>query len=193
MTPRWWFIHFSRDLPIDFVTLFSEWVASDVLGQALPCGLVDIVWRPASIPLFMHSHVEQSSQNECIRWAKPLFETALGRALHHQGKYFAGKRVKWGVFVFGDVSLVECVYPVFITCQMEWSPSRLLWAGHCTSRENALPGKELSEVSLSLRVSPWWSVCTLYLSHARWSYRRRLGWGLCCCVPVQCVTSIARE
>ena len=24
-----------------------------------------------------------------------------------------------------------------------------------------------------MRMSPWWSLCTLYLSHARWSYRRR--------------------
>ena len=27
---------------------------------------------------------------------------------------------------------------------------------------------------------PWWSLCTLYLSHARWSYRRRLGSLLLC-------------
>ena len=25
------------------------------------------------------------------------------------------------------------------------------------------------------RMFPWWSVCTLYLSHGRWSYHRRLG------------------
>ena len=29
-------------------------------------------------------------------------------------------------------------------------------------------------------MSPWWSFCTLYLSHARWSYRRRLGSLLFC-------------
>ena len=34
-------------------------------------------------------------------------------------------------------------------------------------------------------MSPWWSLCTLYLSHARWSYRRRLGSLLRACV--QCV------
>ena len=37
-------------------------------------------------------------------------------------------------------------------------------------------------------MSPWWSVCTLYLSHASWSYRRRLG-SLLLWAFVQCVTS----
>ena len=36
-----------------------------------------------------------------------------------------------------------------------------------------------------LRVSPWWSLCTLYSSHARWSYRRRLGF-LLLLACVQC-------
>ena len=46
--------------------------------------------------------------------------------------------------------------------------------------------------NVSLRMSPWWSLCTLCLLHARWSYGRWLGSLLCCCVPVQCVTSIVR-
>ena len=32
-----------------------------------------------------------------------------------------------------------------------------------------------SPSSFLLRMSPWWSLCILYLSHARWSYRRQLG------------------
>ena len=34
------------------------------------------------------------------------------------------------------------------------------------------------------RMSPWWSLCTLYSSHARWSYRRRLGSLLLCDVSL---------
>ena len=46
---------------------------------------------------------------------------------------------------------------------------------------------------LGLRLSPGWSVCTLYLSHAMWSYRRRFGslW-LCACsmCDVNCSSAI---
>ena len=35
-------------------------------------------------------------------------------------------------------------------------------------------------VDLWRRMSHWWSLCTLYLSHAGWSYRRRLGSPLLC-------------
>ena len=42
-----------------------------------------------------------------------------------------------------------------------------------------------------LSMSPWWSLCTLYLLHARWSYRRRLG-SLLLWACVQCVASIVR-
>ena len=40
-------------------------------------------------------------------------------------------------------------------------------------------------------MSPWWILRTLYLSHARWSYRRRLG-SLLLWACVQCATSIVR-
>ena len=32
----------------------------------------------------------------------------------------------------------------------------------------------------TMGMSPWWTLCTLHLSHARWSYRRQLGL-LCAC------------
>ena len=44
---------------------------------------------------------------------------------------------------------------------------------------------------VSDRMSPRWSLCSLYSSHARWSYRRRLG-SLLVWACVQCVTSIVR-
>ena len=40
-------------------------------------------------------------------------------------------------------------------------------------------------------MSPWWSLCTLYLSHARWSYRRRLG-SLLLWACIQCVVSVVQ-
>ena len=39
--------------------------------------------------------------------------------------------------------------------------------------------------------APWWSLCILYLSHARWSYRRRLG-SLLLWVCIQCAMSVIR-
>ena len=38
----------------------------------------------------------------------------------------------------------------------------------------------ISASLILLRQSPWWSLCTLYLSHVRWSYRRRFGSLLLC-------------
>ena len=40
-------------------------------------------------------------------------------------------------------------------------------------------------------LAPWWSLCTLYLPHARWSCRRRLR-SLLLWACVQCLTSIVR-
>ena len=42
-----------------------------------------------------------------------------------------------------------------------------------------------------LNVFPWWSVCTLYLLHARWSYHRQLG-SLLLCVCFMCDVNCSR-
>ena len=51
--------------------------------------------------------------------------------------------------------------------------------------------KQWEVTALEQLTSPWWSVCTLYLSHARWSHRRRLG-SLLLWACVQWVTSVVR-
>ena len=53
---------------------------------------------------------------------------------------------------------------------------------------------KLFGIKVLLRMSPCWSLCTLYLSKARWSYRRRLGSLLLCACSmsdVNCSSAIA--
>ena len=100
--------------------------------------------------------------------------------------------------VYQAVSLVEFIYPVFI----RMSPWGVLTLP-CVYQDVSLV--EFMYPAF-IRVSPWWSLCALclsvcilgggrcnlYLSHGKWSYRRRLRFlRLCACSVCDCNWSSA--
>ena len=56
--------------------------------------------------------------------------------------------------------------------------------------DSSLCWKPYSDVTpFDLRIFPWWSLCTLYSSQARWSYRRQIGSLLLCACSMLCLVN----
>ena len=121
MTPMWCFLQFSRELPTDFVQIWSEWVTLLCPARSGQHSLVHKLESSGKKIKENHSPLQQSVDTRA-----QLFFSACISVLQQTAKIYEQEENVYAQSVHG-------------------------------------------------RMSPWWSLCTLYLSHARWSHRKRLG------------------
>ena len=99
------------------------------------------------------------------------------------GGIVGGGFVGGGFVGGGFVSGVFVCTPINFTKETSWSHQFCI-----TASSTSAPCHQAA-----VEMSPWWSLCTLYLSHARWSYRRRLRSLLLCArsrYDVSCLSAI---